>query len=130
MHREGRVVASRAVAMKYFNNTRIIADLSKEHQGLQSKWEEKEKDKQKKKEPLAGARTHVLKLKMAPKQFNRRPVEKKKKKYRIMNGTYTRDTRHQHAARPNLDDDVPQRCPCTGNPELRRAVPFSNIPYV
>ena len=30
----------------------------------------------------------------------------------------------RHAARPDLDDNVPQTCPCTGSPELWQAVPF------
>ena len=37
---------------------------------------------------------------------------------RVMYGT-------RHAASPNLDDNVPQTCPCIGNPESWQAVPFS-----
>ena len=35
----------------------------------------------------------------------------------------------RHVERPNLDDNAPQACPCTRNPELWQAVPFQQDTY-
>ena len=57
--------------------------------------------------------------------LDRRTVFDKEKRISLhtVHARVTHGTRH--TARPNLDDDVPRSCPCTGNPELWHAVPFS-----
>ena len=103
------------------------------------------KRKRKKKEgTLAGARTRVLKLKVEPTSYrgteylDRRPVFFFFRENVALHTAHARDTRQyvmrvthgtRHAARPNLDDHVPQTCPGTENPALWQAVPFHRDTY-
>ena len=58
--------------------------------------------------------------------WTKRTVFVKKKTLRITHGTCQRYTRHTC---PNVDDNIPQTCPCTWKAELWRAVQLQRDTY-
>ena len=109
--------------MKY-----LVVIFEQQTTNICKKKERKKREKrQEQKESLPGVGTRVLKLKVAPTLYlDRRPVVffiRKKASHYTAHARVTHGTRH--AARQNLDDNVPQTCSSTVNPELWQAVPFS-----